>query len=321
MHKSFKKDLDNIKKEIKKVIVGQDKVVEGLLRALLANGHVLVEGVPGIAKTLLIRALGQVTGTTINRIQFTVDLLPTDIIGMTTYEEKLKEYTIVKGPIFANFIIADEINRAPPKTQSALLEAMQEKQVTISGKTFPLPKPFFVMANKNPIESSGVYSLPEAQLDRFLFKINMGYPEKHELQQIMETNTSIKSFEDYNLKPVITSGKIIEMQNEVQKIKYSALIKDYITDLVHATKVPKEFGISLGDYIEWAASPRAAISLFISAKADAFLRGKDYITPNNIKNVAYDVLRHRILLNYKADAEGIKTEDIIKEILHKVKIP
>ncbi|MFH1332548.1 MAG: MoxR family ATPase [archaeon] len=313
-------DLKKIKKEISKIVVGQEEVIDGLLRAILADGHVLVEGVPGIAKTLLVRTMAVVTGCSFKRIQFTVDLLPTDITGITAYHEK-KGFYIVKGPIFANYIIADEINRAPPKTQSALLEAMQEKQATIGKETYPIPIPFFVMANNNPIEQAGVYPLPEAQIDRFLFKLKMGYPDEKQSKEIIEKNITLKRFDDYKLKAVTNPKEILKMQAYTRSIKHSDKIKDYICKIVIATRNPKKYGINLGKYIEWGASPRANIGLFIAAKADAVMKGNKYITPSNIKNIAYDVLRHRILLNYRGRAEGINTDDVIKEVLAKVPLP
>lgn len=318
--KKYSNCLEKIKQEIGKIVIGQEKIINGLLRGLLADGHVLIEGVPGIAKTLVIKALAEATGCMFNRIQFTVDLLPTDITGITAYDEHKGFYT-VKGPIFANFVIADEINRAPPKTQSALLEAMQEKQVTIGKQTFKLQNPFFIMANNNPIESSGVYPLPEAQVDRFLFKLNMEYPSDDESKKIIETNVTLKKFEDFNLKPVVSQKKIIEMQRFTKNIKHSERIKEYIVRIVGATRDPKKYDIKLGKYIEWGASPRAYIGLFIAAKADAVLKGDDYITPSHIKAIAHDVLRHRILLNYRGQAEKTKTDNIITEILSKVPIP
>ncbi len=312
-------DLKKIKQEISKVVVGQEEVVDSLLKAILADGHVLVEGVPGIAKTLLIRTLAVVTGCTFKRVQFTVDLLPTDITGITAYHDK-KGFYVVKGPIFAHYIIADEINRAPPKTQSALLEAMQEKQTTIGKETFPMMKPFFVMANNNPIEQSGVYPLPEAQVDRFLFKLKMGYPDEKQSKEIIEKNITLKKFEDYDLKPVTNAEKILQMQAFTKSIKHTEKIKDYICKIVSATRNPKKYDITLGKYIEWGASPRANIGLFIAAKADAVLKGDKYITPSHVKNIAYDVMRHRILLNYRGRAEGVSTDDVVKEILAKVPI-
>ncbi len=311
--------LNNIKKEVSKVIVGQEVVINGLLRALLANGHVLVEGVPGIAKTLLIRALACATGCKFSRIQFTVDLLPTDIVGVTSYEKE-RGFFIIKGPIFGNFVMADEINRAPPKTQSALLQAMQERQATIGRETFPMMDPFFVMANNNPIESSGVYPLPEAQVDRFLFKLYMKYPEQSEEKEVIEQNITLHHFKDFSLKPVISPQRIIEMQSLTKKITHTEKIKTYIINLISATRQHEKYKIKLGRFIEYGASPRGSIGLFIAAKADAMLNGKSHITPQNVKNVAYDVLRHRLLLNYRGQAEGIKTDDIIAEILSKVPI-
>jgi MoxR-like ATPase len=309
-----------VRREISKVVVGQDEVINALLNALLCNAHVLVEGVPGIAKTLLIRALASATGCNFSRIQFTVDLLPTDITGITAYNEK-KGFYVVKGPIFTNFVIADEINRAPPKTQSALLEAMQERQVTIGKQTFKLQSPFFVMANNNPIESSGTYPLPEAQIDRFLFKVVMKYPSDKESKQIIEQNISLKDFKDYKIKAVLKPRHIVELQDATKRIKHTDKIKDYIVKITSSTRNPDKYHIRYGKYIEYGASPRACIGLFIAAKADALIKGKDHITPQNVKNVAYNVLRHRILLNYIGQAEKIKTDDIIKEILSKVPIP
>lgn len=311
------KDIKKIKQEISKVVVGQHVVIDSLLRAILADGHVIVEGVPGIAKTLLIRAMAVVTGCSFKRIQFTVDLLPTDITGITAYHEK-KGFYIVKGPIFANYIIADEVNRAPPKTQSAMLEAMQEKQTTIGKQTFPMMKPFFVMANNNPIEQSGVYPLPEAQVDRFLFKLKMGYPDEKQSKEIIEKNITLRKFEDYDLKSIITPAKILQFQAFTKKVKHTDRIKNYICKLVTATRNPKKYGVNIGKYLEWGASPRANIGLFIAAKADAVLKGHKFITPSHVKNVAYEVLRHRILLNYRGRAEGLDTDDVVKEILAKV---
>lgn len=315
-----KSDLDRVRKEIAKVIVGQEKVIDGLLRALLANGHVLIEGVPGIAKTLVIRVLAQSTGSKFKRIQFTPDLLPTDIVGITSYE-KQKGFFVIKGPIFSNFVLADEINRAPPKVQSALLEAMQEKQATIGKETFPMDEPFFVLATQNPIETLGTYPLPEAQVDRFLFKLEMGYPSKEEEKNIIEQNINIRAFEEYKLNPALSPKAIIEMQSITKNIAHSDKIKEYIVELVNSTRHHEKYGIKLGKYIELGASPRASINLFIAAKADALLKGDSYIKPQHVKNVAYDILRHRITLNYLAQAEETKVEDIISEILAKVPIP
>ena len=309
-----------IKNECKKTVVGQDKVIESLLRGMICNGHILVEGVPGIAKTLIIRTLAKVIGCSYSRVQFTADLLPTDITGLTTYD-KSRGFSVVKGPIFANFIIADEINRSPPKVQSALLEAMQEKQVTIGKKTYPLPLPFFVMATQNPIESAGVYNLPEAQIDRFLFKIGIYYPTVDEEDKILKRNITLYSFDDYGLKSVANSKIITNVQNFVKDIYVSKEIEEYITKIVDATRYPNKYKINLGRYIEWGSSPRASIGIYIASKAEALLRGQKFVTPHNVKVVAHDVLRHRILLNYEGQAENINRDDIISEILNKVPMP
>ncbi|MFH0798008.1 MAG: MoxR family ATPase [Candidatus Woesearchaeota archaeon] len=312
--------LADIKKEVKKAVVGQDKIVDGFLRGLLANGHVLVEGIPGIAKTLLVRTLAMTTGCQFSRIQFTPDLLPTDIIGITTYEEGRGFYS-VKGPIFANFVLADEINRAPPKTQSALLEAMQEKQATIGKETFPMMVPFFVMATQNPIEQEGTYRLPEAQVDRFIFKLLMGYPSMDEEQIVLNTNMTLRKLEEYDLKPILTPKLIIEMQDFVKKIYLDKEVEKYIIRIIDATRYPSKYNIKYARYIEWGASPRASIALFIGAKTQALLLGKEYVTPQHVKDLAYDVLRHRILLTYEAEAEKITPDMVIKEILSRVPVP
>lgn len=316
----YKKLLDDAHKEINKVIVGQSQVIIALTRGLLCNSHVLLEGIPGIAKTLLIRTLAKVTGGKFGRIQFTVDLLPTDIIGITTYTEQKGFYTL-KGPIFANFVLADEINRSPPKTQSALLEAMQERQATIGKETFILPKPFFVMATQNPIEQEGVYKLPEAQIDRFLFKVIMYYPNMDEEQKILTQNLTLSLFDEFDIKTVLTPQKIIEMQEYVKKIYLSKDVEKYILRIVEATRIPDKYGIQRGKYITWGGSPRASIGLYIGAKAEALLDGKDFVTPQHVKNVAYDVLRHRLILSYEAEAEKVTSDDVIKEILSKVPAP
>jgi|TARA_Y100000310_G_scaffold46491_1_gene43190 MoxR-like ATPase len=313
-------ELDNVKKEIAKVVIGQDYIIEGLLRAILANGHVLLEGVPGIAKTLIARAVSSSTGCEFKRIQFTADLLPTDILGITSYEEE-RGFFVIKGPIFGNIILGDEINRAPPKVQSALLEAMQEKQVTIGKETFPLTPPFFVIATQNPIETLGTYPLPEAQIDRFLFKLDLDYPSRNEERMIIEKNISMQKFEEFSIRPAISSKRIIEMQELVKKIGHKEKINEYIVDIVSATRQPSKYNIKLGKYIQWGASPRAGISLFIAAKADALLKGQAFITPDNIKSVVSDVIGHRIILNYRGEAEGITTNNIIKEIISKVRVP
>ena len=273
--KKYKKIFDNIKKELSKVVIGQEKVIEGLIRSLVSNGHTLIEGVPGIAKTLIIRALAQTTGCKFSRIQFTVDLLPTDILGLTTYDNRKKSFSVIKGPVFANFIIADEINRASPRTQSALLEAMQERQVTIGKRTYSLDSPFLVMATQNPIESAGVFNLPEAQVDRFLFKIRIFYPSPKEEQQILSNNMTLKKFEDYNIKSITTPAQLIRAQKFVNKIYINQDLEDYIVRIVNATRENDKF--KFGKYVEYGASPRASIGMFIAAKADALLQGKNYV--------------------------------------------
>jgi len=318
--KQCKDEIIRLKKEISKVIIGQNRIIDGLIRATISNGHVLVEGIPGIAKTLAIRALSTASGCKFNRIQFTVDLLPSDIVGVTGYERE-RGFFIIRGPIFTNFLLADEINRAPPKAQSALLESMQERQATVGKETIPTPIPFLVMATINPIETSGTYALPEAQVDRFLFKLRMGYPKKEDEKEIIEQNISLKKFEDYKLKPILSPERIVEMQKLAKEIRHTEKVKDYITDIVIATRKYKKYNIKLGEYIEWGSSPRACIGLFIAAKASALMHGDPFITPQHIKDVAHDVMRHRIILNYKGQAEGIKTDDIITEVLTKVPVP
>lgn len=315
-----KEDLDAVRAEVGKVVVGQEATINGMIRALLANGHVLLEGIPGIAKTVLIRALAKTTGSKFKRIQFTPDLLPTDIVGITSYEKE-KGFFVIKGPIFSNFVLADEINRAPPKVQSALLEAMQEKQATIGKETFPIEEPFFVLATQNPIETLGTYTLPEAQVDRFLFKLYMKYPTSEEEKKIIEQNITIRPFEDFKINPVLSPGRIIKLQELTKNIMHSDKIKEYIVDIVNSTRHPDKYGIKTGKYIELGASPRASIGLFIGAKADALLKGDTYIKPQNVKDVAFDILRHRLILNYAGQAEGVKVDDIISEVLSKVPIP
>lgn len=318
--RQFHNNVRAIDNEVSKLIIGQGEIINGLTRALMANGHVLLEGVPGLAKTLLIRVFGAVMGCSFKRIQFTPDLLPSDITGMISYSKEKGFYT-VKGPIFANFILADEINRAPPKVQSALLEAMQEKQVTIGHNTLKIPIPFFVLATQNPLEQLGTYPLPEAQVDRFLFKLNVVYPNKKEELGIFEKNITIHRFDQFKIRPIFSPKKLIEMQELTKKIYLDKKIEKYIIDIVDATRNPEKYKVKLGNYVEWGASPRASIGLFIASKADALLEGKPYVTPNNVKKIAYDVLRHRILLTYEAQAEKITTDDIIANILAKVPLP
>lgn len=315
--KKYSEEILQMKKEIAKAVVGQEDIVNSLIRALICNGHVLIEGVPGIAKTFVIKCLGRVSGCDVKRVQFTVDLLPTDIIGMTIYRQG-KGFELSKGPIFANFLIADEINRSPPKTQSALLEAMQEKQVTIGKETLMLPKPFFVMATQNPLEQAGVYTLPEAQIDRFIFKLMMSYPSKEQERAILRQNIDIMSFENFKLKQILNPQVIIDMQELVKEIYIAPEIEEYIVSIVNTTR-DKKFHYSR--FIEWGASPRASISLFMASRAEAMLNGRSYVIPQDVKRVAHDILRHRILLNYEAEAEGMNADKIITEIINDIPIP
>lgn len=318
--KLYQKHFTQIKDELGKVIVGQQEIIDSMILALICNGHVLVEGVPGIAKTLTVKTLANVTNSQFSRIQFTPDLLPTDIIGITTYEEGRGFYS-VKGPVFANFVLADEINRAPPKVQSALLEAMQERQVTIGKESFSLPSPFFVMATQNPIESLGTYKLPEAQIDRFLFKLQMKYPSPEEELRIMHQNSTLRKFEDFNLQTVFTTDQILMAQQDVKKIYMDKRVEKYIVGIVEATRNPEKYNLTTGKYIEYGTSPRSTIALYISAKAYALLNGKSYVTPMHVKAVAHNILRHRILLNYEGQADEISTDKIIDEILRRVPVP
>lgn len=316
----IKKDLDLVRSEISKAVVGQDDVVSGLLRAVLCKGHVLLEGVPGIAKTLIMRTLAHVTTSDYKRVQFTADLLPTDITGITAYD-RVKGFFVVKGPVFTNFLLADEINRTPAKVQSALLEAMQEKQVTIGNKTFIIDEPFFVLATQNPIESTAIFPLPEAQMDRFLFKLYINYPKVEEEQGILQKNITISSFDEFKIRSVVSTKEIIKMQNLVKRIYVNTDVEKYIVRLVDATRFADKYKLKNAKYIAYGGSPRASIGLYIASKADALLNGKNYVTPNNVKNIAHDVLRHRILLNYEGQAENIKTDDIVSEVLLKVPTP
>ena len=308
--------ISQVKKEVAKVVVGQEKVINGFICAMLCDGHVLLEGVPGIAKTLIVKTLAKASGCDSKRIQFTVDLLPSDILGITTYTPE-KGFETIKGPIFANFIIGDEINRSPPKTQSALIEAMQEKQVTIGKETFKLPLPFFVMANNNPLETSGVYSLPEAQIDRFLFKLLIDYPKNEEEKKVMGANITLKKFEDFNINSVLSPEIILYMQKITKEIYTDEKIRNYILRIIEKTR-KKDF--ENGKYIDWGGSPRASIGLFIASKAWALMNGRNYVLPKDVQDIAHYVLRHRIILNYKARAERIDSDKIIDEILEMVSV-
>ena len=311
--------IDIIMLEMNKVIVGQKNMTERLMIALLANGHVLLEGVPGLAKTLAISTLSKTIDAKCSRLQFTPDLLPADIIGTQIYSPKNENFSVKKGPIFANFILADEINRAPAKVQSALLEAMQEKQVTIGGESFELEKPFLVMATQNPVEQEGTYPLPEAQVDRFMLKVVIDYPKKDEEKLIVRHNLA-KSFPTPN--SVVKTDSILKARNLVKEIYMDEKIEQYIIDIVFATRNPKEYGLEkLNDMISFGASPRASINLASACKAYAFIKRRGYVIPEDVRSLCFDVLRHRIGLTYEAEAENVTTENIITEILNAVEIP
>jgi MoxR-like ATPase len=302
--------------EIDKVIVGQRYMIERLLIGLLANGHVLIEGVPGLAKTMAVRTLARAIETKFQRIQFTPDLLPADLIGTMIYTPSTGAFTTKKGPLFANLILADEINRAPAKVQSALLEAMQERQVTIGETTFPLGEPFLVLATQNPIEQEGTYPLPEAQVDRFMLKLRVTYPAKDEELEIMNRMASGK---EPVASPVVSPATILAARELVSDIYVDDKIKHYILDIVFATREPKTYGLELSDLIAYGASPRASIYLSIAARA--FLRGRAFVTPEDVKAIAMDVLRHRVIITYEAEAEELTSEDIVQRILDGVEVP
>jgi MoxR-like ATPase len=305
--------------EINQVIVGQEKLLERLLIGLLADGHVLLEGVPGLAKTLAVKTLAQAIQAQFQRIQFTPDLLPADLIGTEIYNPSTQDFTAHQGPIFANFILADEINRAPAKVQSALLEAMQERQVTIGDTTYPLGDPFLVLATQNPIEQEGTYPLPEAQVDRFMLKVVVDYPSRQEERVIIERMTGAALPE---IRPVITPDDLLYARQVVRQIYVDDKIKDYVLDLIFATRQPGENGMSdLKPLIDFGASPRGSIYLIMAARAHAFLKGRGYVTPEDIKQIAPDVLRHRIVISYEAEAEEVTSADIVQRILDQVEVP
>ena len=311
--------IDLIRLEMDKVIVGQKYMVERLLIGLLSNGHILLEGVPGLAKTLAINSLARVIDAKFSRIQFTPDLLPADLIGTMVYSQKNEEFTVRKGPIFANFILADEINRSPAKVQSALLEAMQERQVTIGQTTFKLEEPFLVMATQNPIEQEGTYPLPEAQVDRFMLKVVISYPKKEEEKLILRQNIS-NQFPQTNT--ILKPEDILRARSFVREVYLDEKIENYITDIVFATRFPKDYKLNrFENMIAFGGSPRASISMALAAKAFAFIKRRGYVIPEDVRAVAHDVLRHRIGLTYEAEAENVTTEDIIVEVLNKIEVP
>jgi len=306
--------------EVGKVIVGQREMVERLVIGLLANGHVLLEGVPGLAKTLTVTTLSRAVQARSMRIQFTPDLLPADLIGTQIYNQGTGEFTVRRGPIFANIILADEINRAPAKVQSALLEAMQERQVSIGDETFPLAEPFLVLATQNPLEQEGTYPLPEAQVDRFLLKLNVGYPSKDEERTIVDRMAT--THVDGQVSPVITPEDIVRVRSTVDEIYVDDKIRDYIIELVFATRDPAGHRLpELTNLIEWGASPRASIALTLASKAHAFLQGRGYVTPQDVKSIGMDVLRHRVILSYEAEAEEKGPEQVLQQIFDATKVP
>src|SRR6187200_868094 len=311
--------VDRILAEVGKVIVGQTYMVDRILIGLLAGGHVLLEGVPGLAKTLTVRTVCDAISAKFARVQFTPDLLPADLIGTVIYDQKTGEFTSKLGPIFANLVLADEINRAPAKVQSALLEAMQERQVTIGDRTYPLSDPFLVLATQNPIEQEGTYQLPEAQLDRFMFKLNIGYPQKSEERNILDLMAT--SAPDLRVDPVVDPKQIIAARDVVNSIYIDDRVKDYIVDVVWATRDPAAYNLRLEGLIRYGASPRATIYLALGARAHAFLNGRGYVTPQDVKSIGPDVLRHRIIVSYEAEAEAVTSETIIERIFAGLPVP
>ncbi|MBN1541958.1 AAA family ATPase [candidate division KSB1 bacterium] len=311
--------VDKITDQVRQVIVGQQYMVERLLIGLLADGHILLEGVPGLAKTLTVKTLADTVKADFQRIQFTPDLLPADIVGTMIYDQKNNEFNPKIGPIFANLILADEINRSPAKVQSALLEAMQERQVTIGEKTFVLPSPFLVLATQNPIEQEGTYPLPEAQVDRFMLKLSVGYPNREEELEIMRRMTQVLV---PSAQAVVSPKEIVAAQKAVFDVYIDPRVENYIVDIVFATRNPKEYGLEdLAGLIEYGASPRASIYLSKAAKAHAFLRRRGYVTPEDVRAIGMDVLRHRILLTYEAEAEEISSEDLVARIINRIEVP
>jgi MoxR-like ATPase len=305
--------------ELQKAIVGQEEMLNRLLVGVLTGGHVLLEGVPGLAKTTAINALAQAMSTSFQRIQFTPDLLPADLIGTMIYQPNQGTFTTRKGPIFANFVLADEINRAPSKVQSALLEAMQERQVTIGDETYPLESPFLVLATQNPIDQEGTYPLPEAQVDRFMLKVTITYPEKEEELRVLEMALGTTT---NKIVPVLSQSDILNMQSVVTQIYVDDQLKDYVLNIVRATREPAAFGLQqLAPLIEYGGSPRASINLALGARALAFIQGRGYVTPQDVKDIALDVLRHRIIVTYEAEAEQQTSDDIIRQILAAVPVP
>ncbi|HRZ10997.1 MAG TPA: MoxR family ATPase [Kiritimatiellia bacterium] len=308
-----------LRSEIEKVIIGQKYLVDRLIVGLLANGHILLEGVPGLAKTLSVKTLAAALDMSFQRIQFTPDLLPADLVGTLVYNPKEGSFATKKGPVFAHIILADEINRAPAKVQSALLEAMQERQVTIGQDTFPLPKPFLVLATENPIEQEGTYPLPEAQVDRFMLKLRITYPSIEEERRILDAMAVTNK--QFDVRPAVKPEAILQAQQVVDDIYVDDKIKDYILSIVFATREPEKYKLALKEFIRYGASPRATIYLTVAARAHAFLSGRGYVTPQDVKSVAPDVLRHRVIVSYEAEAEEMNSDDVIAKILNELPVP
>ena len=315
-HSAF---VTNLQTGMSQVIVGQKHLVESLLIGLLSDGHILLEGLPGLAKTLAIKTLSELIEADFSRIQFTPDLLPADVVGTMVYSQKSEDFKVKQGPVFANFVLADEINRAPAKVQSALLEAMQERQVTIGKQTFKLPEPFLVMATQNPIEQEGTFPLPEAQVDRFMLKVMIGYPEISEEKRIIRQNITGEKIE---VKPLLKPSDIVEARKVVREVYIDEKIEQYIADIVFATRFPDRYGMKeMKDYISFGASPRASINLALAARAYAFIKRRGYVVPEDVRAVAHDVLRHRIGLSYEAEANNLTTDEIVSRILNSVEVP
>ena len=309
-----------LRKEIRKIVVGQDQLIDKIIIAILADGHILLEGVPGLAKTLAVKTLSQCLRADFKRIQFTPDLLPADVVGTLIYSPSKGEFTTKKGPIFANLLLADEINRAPAKVQSALLEGMQERQVTIGDETYPLPQPFLVLATENPIDQEGTYPLPEAQMDRFMLKLVVDYPNRDDELNILNANANVSVSHEVN--PVVDAKTIFKSRELVDGIYLDDKLKGYLVDVVLATRNPDAYGASeLGAFIRFGASPRATISLALASKAVAFMNGRSFVTPQDIKDVGLDVLRHRVIITYEAEAENVTSDDIIKKIFETIPVP
>lgn len=311
--------VDSLRSEMAKVIIGQKYLIDRLLVGLLANGHLLLEGVPGLAKTLSVHTLSKVIKADFKRIQFTPDLLPTDIVGTLIFNPQKGEFYTKQGPIFSNIVLADEINRAPAKVQSALLECMQERQVTIGETTYQLPTPFLVLATENPVDQEGTYRLPEAQMDRFMLKMKIGYPDKDEERKILESmsQTSVR----HQVNSLVSTSEILEARNALDQIYIDDSVKDYIISLIFATREPKTYKLDLESLISFGASPRATIALSLASKASAFLQGRGYVTPQDVKTMALDVLRHRIILSYEGEAEGLTTDNLINTVLNTIPVP